>query len=85
MKRESGRLLADLAYFRALDSAKKLSDQVEYFRRKESPRREEMVALAVDVLEAHMVLVEKLRLEYIERNGEVVERSQIERNNKTGE
>lgn len=82
MKRESGRLLADLAYFKAMDSAKKLSDQVEYFRRKESPRREEMVALAVDVLEAHMVLVEKLRLEYIERNGEVVERSQIERSSK---
>ena len=74
MKRDTSFLLADLAYFRALDSAKKLNDQVEYFRRKESPRRDEMVSLAIVVLEAHMVLVEKMRVEYLERNRKIGEK-----------
>jgi hypothetical protein len=66
--------LADLAYFRALENAKKLNDQVEYFRKKESPRREEMVDLAMKILAAHMELVEQMRLDYILRKQKFMEK-----------
>jgi len=56
--------LADLTYFRALDAAKKLSDQVEYFRNKKCENRDRMVELAMIVLDTHMELVEQMRLDY---------------------
>ena len=62
--------LADLAYFRALDAAKTLVEQVAYFRRKESPRREEMVEHAVNLLSMHMELVEQMRIDYHQRRKE---------------
>lgn len=68
MERTAEDVLADAAYFRALENAKKLNDQVEYFRKKESPNRERMIELAIEVLDAHMQIVEQMRLEYIERN-----------------
>jgi hypothetical protein len=66
--------LADLAYFRALDAAKVLLEQVAYFRRKESPRREEMVEHAVNLLSMHMELVEQMRIDYHIRRKEREER-----------
>lgn len=68
MERTAEDMLADAAYFRALENAKKLNDQVEYFRKKESPNRDRMIELAIEVLDAHMQIVEQMRLEYIERN-----------------
>jgi hypothetical protein len=64
MKEHAQDALADLAYFRALDAAKTLVEQVAYFRRKESPRREEMVEHAVNLLSMHMELVEQMRIDY---------------------
>ena len=70
MKEDAQDALADLAYFRALDAAKTLVEQVAYFRRKESPRREEMVAHAVNLLSMHMELVEQMRIDYRQRRKE---------------
>lgn len=70
MSQEAQDALADLAYFRALDAAKKLVEQVAYFRRKESPRREEMVEHAVNLLSMHMELVEQMRIDYHARRKE---------------
>lgn len=67
MKEEAQNALADLTYFRALDAAKKLSDQVEYFRNKKSDNRDRMVELAMIVLDTHMELVEQMRLDYQQR------------------
>jgi len=69
MKDKAAAILADLAYFRALDNAKKLHDQVEYFRGKSCSNRDQMVELALAVLAAHLELVEQMRLEYLVRHG----------------
>jgi hypothetical protein len=70
MKEEAQNTLADLTYFRALDAAKVLVEQVAYFRRKDSPRREEMVEHAVNLLSMHMELVEQMRIDYHQRRKE---------------
>jgi hypothetical protein len=70
MSKDTQDSLADLAYFRALDAAKTLLEQVAYFRRKESPRREEMVEHAVNLLSMHMELVEQMRIDYRQRRKE---------------
>jgi hypothetical protein len=75
MRDQCSSTLTDLAYSRALENAKKLNNQVEYFRRKKSDNREKMVALATVVLEAHMQVVEQMRLEYLSRHKELVFRN----------
>jgi hypothetical protein len=64
-------IMADAAYFKALEAAKKLNDQVEYFRAKDSPNREKMVDLAMVILDAQVQLLEKMRLDYRERRDKV--------------
>ena len=77
MQDKANAILADLAYFRALENAKKLHDQVEYFRRKKSDNREKMVELALAVLAAHLELVEQMRFEYLARHKEITCSSRI--------
>lgn len=68
MEKTTEDMLADAAYFRALENAKKLYEQVEYFRNKKSPNREKMVELAIEVLNGHIQIVEQMTVEYSERN-----------------
>jgi hypothetical protein len=57
----------DLAYFKALENARKLSEQVDYFRAKKCANRDIMVIMATRVMDAHMQLLEHMRLEYVIR------------------
>jgi hypothetical protein len=63
----------DMAYYNAISAAKKLYQQVEYFKGKESPRREEMIAAAENILKEHLLLLQQLTVEYAARhNGATV-------------